>query len=108
MRQRYVLVKAIGVGQEKLGPQCMKWLEDQVFSIREAATKNLQKLAQEFGPEWAKDHLVHQVRIRPWIIMCHPLGLTPPSEMICIEVVASYESRSRAMRLFKYYRFWAW
>lgn len=45
----------------KLGPQCMKWLEDSVYSIREAATKNLQKLAQEFGPEWAKDHLVGRV-----------------------------------------------
>ena len=41
--------------------QCMKWLEDQVFSIREAATKNLQQLASEFGPEWAKEHLVPQV-----------------------------------------------
>ena len=39
----------------------MKWLEDQVFSIREAATMNLQKLAQEFGPNWAKEHLVPQV-----------------------------------------------
>ena len=42
--------------------QCMKWLEDQVFSIREAATKNLQQLASEFGPDWAKEHLVPQVR----------------------------------------------
>jgi serine/threonine-protein phosphatase 2A regulatory subunit A len=32
-----------------------------VYSIREAATTNLQKLAQEFGPEWAKEHLVQQV-----------------------------------------------
>ena len=40
----------------------MKWLEDQVFSIREAATKNLQQLAREFGPDWAKEHLVPQVR----------------------------------------------
>ena len=47
--------------EEKLGRQCMKWLEDSVFSIREAATKNLQKLAQEFGPEWAKEHLVNRV-----------------------------------------------
>jgi serine/threonine-protein phosphatase 2A regulatory subunit A len=33
-----------------------------VYSIREAATQNLQKLAAEFGPDWAKDHLVPQVR----------------------------------------------
>lgn len=30
-------------------------------SIREAAAKTLQKIAQEFGPEWAKEHLVPQV-----------------------------------------------
>lgn len=36
--------------QEKLGPQCMKWLEDQVASIREAATATLQKIAQVRGP----------------------------------------------------------
>ena len=51
--------------EEKLGRQCMKWLEDSVFSIREAATKNLQKLAQEFGPEWAKEHLVNRVSQQP-------------------------------------------
>ena len=34
----------------------------QVFSIREAATANLQRLAREFGPDWAKEHLVPQVR----------------------------------------------
>lgn len=39
----------------------MKWLEDPVASIREAATRTLQKIAQEFGPEWAKEHLVPQV-----------------------------------------------
>ena len=33
----------------------------QVYSIREAATKNLQRLAQEFGADWAKDHIVPQV-----------------------------------------------
>ena len=32
-----------------------------MFSIREAATKNLQQLASEFGPDWAKEHLVPQV-----------------------------------------------
>lgn len=76
------------VFQQQLGQQCMRWLEDQVsltsiywmglplvvsvqtiktsvfmqvFCIREAATQNLQKLAAEFGPEWAKEHLVPQV-----------------------------------------------
>ncbi len=31
---------------EKLGPQVMRWLEDQVASIRDAATRTLQKIAQ--------------------------------------------------------------
>jgi hypothetical protein len=53
--------------------QCMKWLEDQVFSIREAATKNLQQLASEFGPEWAKEHLVPQVpHVMPVIHSAQP------------------------------------
>ncbi len=38
------------------------WCGAQVYSIREAATQNLQKLAAEFGPDWAKDHLVPQAR----------------------------------------------
>ena len=32
-----------------------------MYSIREAATRNLMKLAQEFGPDWARIHLVPQV-----------------------------------------------
>ena len=59
--------------EEKLGRQCMKWLEDSVFSIREAATKNLQKLAQEFGPEWAKEHLVNRVSQPPKTIISDSL-----------------------------------
>lgn len=39
----------------------MRWLEDQVASIREAATAALQKVAAEFGPDWAKEHLVPPV-----------------------------------------------
>ncbi len=74
--------------QEKLGPQCMKSLEDQVreggrrcssivplvsaicppilpqvASIRDATAKTLQKIAQDFGGDWAKEHLVPQVGI---------------------------------------------
>ena len=50
--------------EDKLGPQCMQWLEDSVFCIREAATRNLMKLAQEFGPDWARIHLVPPVCLR--------------------------------------------
>lgn len=33
----------------------MKWLEDKVYSIREAATKILAQLAKEFGEGWVRD-----------------------------------------------------
>jgi len=33
----------------------------QVHSIRDAAANNLKRLAEEFGPEWAMQHIVPQV-----------------------------------------------
>ena len=42
-----------------LVPMC--WQPLQVYSIRDAATQSLQRLAQEFGPEWAKEFLVPPV-----------------------------------------------
>lgn len=33
----------------------------QVFSIRDAAANNLKRLAEEFGPEWAMQHIMPQV-----------------------------------------------
>jgi hypothetical protein len=35
--------------------------EFQVFSIRDAAANNLKRLAEEFGPEWAMQHIIPQV-----------------------------------------------
>ena len=35
----------------------------QVFSIREAAANNLKRLAEEFGSEWAMQHIVPQVSL---------------------------------------------
>ncbi len=40
---------------------CVSCRVAQVASIREAAAKTLQKIAKEFGPEWAREHLVPQV-----------------------------------------------
>ena len=34
----------------------MTWLGDNVFSIREAAVKNLSKLTEVFGVEWSTEH----------------------------------------------------
>uniref|UniRef100_A0A0D3EDY0 Condensin complex subunit 1 C-terminal domain-containing protein n=1 Tax=Brassica oleracea var. oleracea TaxID=109376 RepID=A0A0D3EDY0_BRAOL len=33
----------------------------EVYSIREAAANNLKRFAEEFGPEWAMQHLVPEV-----------------------------------------------
>lgn len=85
-----LLASQLGVGffDDKLGALCMKWLQDkvshffthmhvcvymiytiyiimhnvlQVYSIRDAAATNLKRLAEEFGPEWALQHIVPQV-----------------------------------------------
>jgi len=46
---------------EKLNTLCMTWLVDHVFAIREAATVNLKKLVQKFGPEWAENTVIPKV-----------------------------------------------
>lgn len=46
---------------EKLGGLCMSWLGDTVYSIREAATKNLRKLTEVFGVEWARSTIIPKV-----------------------------------------------
>ncbi|CAN8076215.1 unnamed protein product [Agarophyton chilense] len=46
---------------KKLGDLCISWLTDCVFSIREAAIKNLRAMTEIFGLEWAKEHIVFQV-----------------------------------------------
>nr|CAA57527.1 65 kDa regulatory subunit of protein phosphatase 2A [Arabidopsis thaliana] len=60
-----LLASQLGIGffDYKLGALCMQWLQDKVYSIREAAAaaNNLKRLAEEFGPEWAMQHLVPQV-----------------------------------------------
>jgi serine/threonine-protein phosphatase 2A regulatory subunit A len=38
---------------EKLNSLCMNWLDDDVYSVRRAATENLQKLAELFGEDWS-------------------------------------------------------
>lgn len=37
------------------------WHGVQVCSIRDAAADNLKRLAEEFGPEWAMQHIIPQV-----------------------------------------------
>ena len=46
---------------DKLSDLCMQWLVDQVYAIREAATQNICKLVQQFGPEWAENTVIPKV-----------------------------------------------
>jgi len=58
-----LLASQLGVAffDEKLGALCMGWMQDQVYSIREAATINMKRLAEEFGSDWAQTHLVPHI-----------------------------------------------
>lgn len=58
-----LLASQLGVDffNEKLSGLCMTWLGDSVFSIREAATSNLEKLVKVFGPEWAKKNIIPKI-----------------------------------------------
>ena len=58
-----LLASQLGVQffDEKLSTLCMSWLGDTVFSIREAATKNLKQLTEVFGVEWASEAIIPKV-----------------------------------------------
>jgi serine/threonine-protein phosphatase 2A regulatory subunit A len=58
-----LLAKQLGVQffDDQLANLCMNWLGDPVFSIREAATVNLRKLAEVFGVDWAKSTIIPKV-----------------------------------------------
>jgi serine/threonine-protein phosphatase 2A regulatory subunit A len=58
-----LLAKQLGVAffDEKLAQLSMNWLGDPVYSIREAATINLESLTREFGAEWAKITILPRV-----------------------------------------------
>jgi serine/threonine-protein phosphatase 2A regulatory subunit A len=55
-----VLASQVGVEffDEKMGAMCLSWLQDCVFTIREAAIANIKKLIQMFGIEWAQQRLI--------------------------------------------------
>ncbi|XP_024200380.2 serine/threonine-protein phosphatase 2A 65 kDa regulatory subunit A beta isoform [Rosa chinensis] len=58
-----LLASQLGVGffDDKIGSLCMQWLNDKVYSIRDAAANNVKRLAEEFVPDWAMQHIVPQV-----------------------------------------------
>lgn len=58
-----LLASQLGVKffDEQLSNLCMSWLGDTVFSIRDASTKNLKKLTEVFGVEWANEAIIPKV-----------------------------------------------
>jgi len=51
--------------RECLALHVMRHMQDPVFSIREAAINVLQAIAKEFGPDWAREHILPQVGLTP-------------------------------------------
>jgi serine/threonine-protein phosphatase 2A regulatory subunit A len=43
---------------EKLNPICITWLNDSIYSIREAAINNLKLLTEIFGVPWAVNNMI--------------------------------------------------
>jgi serine/threonine-protein phosphatase 2A regulatory subunit A len=69
-RVRLSIIQHIPALAKQLGPEffeakladlSMSWLGDQVYSIREAATANLTKLAEAFGVPWAKLNIIPKI-----------------------------------------------
>ena len=49
------------VFKESLAALCMRWLGDEVFSIRQAATENLETLSSMFGVEWTVETIIPRI-----------------------------------------------
>lgn len=58
-----LLSEQLGVSffDEELGELCMSWLWDPVYSIRNAAVDNLEKLSVIFGSQWSKLELIDRI-----------------------------------------------
>eukprot|EP00298_Acanthocystis_sp_HF-20_P003799 c14146_g1_i4.p1 GENE.c14146_g1_i4~~c14146_g1_i4.p1 ORF type:complete len:588 (-),score=198.56 c14146_g1_i4:7-1770(-) len=58
-----LLAKQLGVGffDERLSDLCFSWLGDCVFSIREAAVKNLRQFTEIFGIPWTTQSMIPKI-----------------------------------------------
>lgn len=95
----YIPLLAGQLGQDffddKLSTLCMSWLGDTVFSIREAATKNLKKLTEVFGVGWASNAIIPKV-----IVMGkHPNYLYRMTTCFAISVCTPEIVHSRSIEL---------
>jgi len=68
---------------EKLGNLCMTWMNDSVYSIRDAATTNLRKLTEVFGVEWAQQNIIPKVLA----LYTHPNYLYRMTSLFAISVL---------------------
>lgn len=69
----------------------MGWLGDTVFSIREAATKNLRQLTEVFGVDWANEAIVPKVMA----MGAHPNYLYRMTT--CFAITVSFSALSTAL-----------
>lgn len=69
---------------ERLNTLCMTWLGDNVYSVRRAATENLQKLTERFGDEWACEQIVPRVNE----MHIHTNYLQRMTALYCIQVLS--------------------
>jgi serine/threonine-protein phosphatase 2A regulatory subunit A len=86
-----VLAKQLGEHffVDKLNPICITWMSDSIFSIREAAIKNVRSLTEIFGAQWAVTHMIPKLlslhvdknylhRLTPLFGMAAMAGTVPP------------------------------
>lgn len=86
-----VLAKQLGEAffVDKLNPICITWMSDSIYSIREAAIKNIRSLTEIFGTQWAVQHMIPKLlslhvdknylhRITPLFGMASMAGAVPP------------------------------
>jgi serine/threonine-protein phosphatase 2A regulatory subunit A len=55
-----ILAKQLGENffNDKLTPICVTWLNDPIFTIREAAINNMKELTEIFGVTWASKNII--------------------------------------------------
>ena len=49
-------------GDDLLNSLCLQWLQDSVYSIREAAANNLFRLTEIFGADWALEYIFPRIK----------------------------------------------
>ena len=49
-------------GEDLLNSLCLQWLQDAVYSIREAAANNLFRLTEIFGADWALQYIFPRIK----------------------------------------------